>query len=265
MKIIHISDLHFGMNNSQIMNAFFQDIELIKPELIIISGDLTQRAKKKQFLALLAFLQKLSATVLIVPGNHDIPAYNLFERLFAPFRAFKHYIGNRYQSFFTNSITTILGVNSVNPWAIKDGKLAKKRLIDIKTYFSQEKKAINILFFHHNFAHIKGMHKPLENDEQFLSYLKNSEVNIVCTGHLHYAKVSVLYKNNDKPCLILHAGTLLCTRSKDGLNSYYVIDIKNKKTVVDWRVFTGNQFSLHGKYAIDLAEEKAELRQLTLV
>ena len=265
MRIVHISDLHFGMNRLEIADAFLQDLSSVKPELIIISGDLTQRAKDEQFLALQIFLKQLPAEVLVVPGNHDIPLCNVYSRFISPFKAYRHYVGNQFKDKFSNDDIAILGINSVNPYKIKDGKLSKKNLKAINYYFKTEDKSANILFFHHNFDQLKDMHKPLENEKQFLSYLKDSKVNIVCTGHLHFAHVGLIQKNNKKPCLVLHAGSLLCTRSRDGLNSYFVIDIDDHNCSVNWRVFSEQQFIVRTNYSIKLSALDAKLRYLTFI
>lgn len=259
MRIIHISDLHFGMYQDHIREIFLAEIALLKPEIIIISGDLTQRAKKHQFELLQSFLQCLPGIVLVVPGNHDIPLYNLFRRIFYPFHAYKKYIAKRFNAQFSEDSLAILGVNSVDPYQIKDGQLSSKIIKKIKQYFRVEQKAVNILFFHHNFDHIEGLHKPLENETQFLSYLRSSNIDIVCTGHLHFAHVSLIRKNNMKPCLILHAGTLLCTRSRDALNSYFVIDLEGEQCSIDWCVFAKDQFLSRRNYSIKLSEVNAFL------
>lgn len=254
MKIVHISDLHFGLNHEHIAKQFLIDIKQLKPALFIISGDLTHRAEKSQFADLKLFLDALPAPILIVPGNHDIPLYHLIRRLFKPFKNYERYIGNYYSHHFNNETMAILGINSVNPLQVKDGKLSSKNLLKIKSYFEEQQGKLNVLFFHHNFDCIEGLHKPLKNEQQFLKYLKDSAVHIVCTGHLHYAKLSFLTKNDGKPCLVLHAGSLLCTRTRDELNSYYVIDTDNQNCTVDWRVFNGEIFYCKEQYQIDFSK-----------
>lgn len=251
MKLIHISDLHFGLHNPALIECFLQDMAEIKPDIIIISGDLTQRAKPPQYQLLLSFLQRLPAVVLTVPGNHDIPLNNLFARLVYPFKNYKHYIASSFNNEFHNDKLRILGVNSVNPFRVKDGQLTRKIRQQIKDYFSPDFDGINIIFFHHNFDYMEGWHKPLENYRQFVDYLKASPIHIVCTGHLHYANVSVLEKNEEQSCLLLHAGSLLCLRSKDGLNSYYAMTIEQQSCQLQWRVFKQDGFEVFKQYSID--------------
>jgi 3',5'-cyclic AMP phosphodiesterase CpdA len=254
MKIFHISDLHFGMHHKFIIKPFLDDLAAIKPDIILISGDLTQRAMDNQYKEFLSFLEKISIKVCLVPGNHDVPLFNFFTRMFYPFKQYTRYVSANLSAEFENNYVKILGVNSVNPYRIKDGKLSSKTLHYINDYFESSSKGLNILFFHHNFDYLEGLHKPLENYQQFLSYLKESSIDIVCTGHSHYAHISLFEKANQQPCLFLHAGTLLCQRSKDGLNSYYLIETKKKGCKIDWRVFKNNSFNTITAQDIDFSK-----------
>lgn len=251
MKIFHISDLHFGMQQPFIEDHFFKEIETIKPDIILISGDVTQRATSEQFLLFSTFLKKIDGMILVVPGNHDIPLHNFFSRLFSPFKRYNRYVSNNLTSQFENNRVRILGVNSVDPSKIKNGKLSSATLSYIKSYFEPSFNGINILFFHHNFDYLEGLHKPLENYQLFLNYLKDSPIHIVSTGHSHYANITLIEKNNHRSCLILHAGSLLCLRKKDGVNSYYSIETNEHSCKIDWRVFKDWSFQTLSTQEID--------------
>lgn len=246
MNIMHISDLHFGMNNPNLISVFLQEVEELKPEIIIISGDLTQRAMTEQFEAYVAFAEQLPGIILPVPGNHDIPLHphQIFSRLFFPFKQYTHYVHSDNQVQFKNDRVRILGVNSVNPYRVTRGRLSTDTMRHIQSYFAEPFDGLNILFFHHNFDKLEGAHKPLENFQELIDYLKDSTIDIVCAGHSHYANINLIQKNNQKSCVFLHAGSLLCTRSIDGLNSYYHIQLAEKNVTVNWRVFKNNSFPL---------------------
>ena len=251
MRIIQISDLHFGMHNPAIIEPFFEDLAVLKPEIIIISGDVTQRAMQEQYQQLQVFLKRLPAPFLIVPGNHDIPLYDPFSRLFHPFKRYKQYISSQLESSFCNEEVNILGVNSVTPYKIKDGTLDHQTLNLIKNHFSSTSSQLNILFFHHNLNYFSGMHHPLNDAQEFINYLKDSPIHVVCTGHLHYATLKLISKNEVGSCALLHAGSLCCQRTKDKMNSFYLIDSNNLKCTIDWRVFNTNSFSSHQMYSLD--------------
>ncbi|MGM9455229.1 metallophosphoesterase family protein [Legionella bozemanae] len=251
MKIIHISDLHFGMHNPEIIESLLDDLTLLNPDVIIISGDLTQRARSEQYKQLLGFLQRLTMPLLIVPGNHDIPFDNPIYRFLHPFKRYKEYISAQLEVSFNNKEVNILGVNSATPYQIKDGRLSQKTLGRIKNHFSCNSKQLNILFFHHNLKYFSGMHHPLNNAEEFIDYLKESPIHIVCTGHLHYANLTLITKNQGEQCALLHAGSTSCLRTKDEKNSYYSINTDQLKCSIDWRVFVNNAFTSHKIYELD--------------
>ncbi len=86
------------------------------------------------------------------------------------------------------------------------------------------------------------MHQPLINADQLLQYLQNSPIHIICTGHLHYANVHLIPKQNKQYCALLHAGSTFCQRTKDGTNSYFFIKTQQLSCTIDWRVLKKNIF-----------------------
>lgn len=254
MRMIHISDLHFGHENADIIQAFLSDCDTLKPDLIIISGDLTQRARKKQFQSLTRFLNALDCTTLMVPGNHDVPLWNPYERIIRPFYRYMKFTQSDITTKWSNAQIKVLGLCSVDPTNIKNGQLSQHDFESITNYFKPSTEQVNLLFFHHNFDYRSGAHKPLENHQAFMKCLLSSHVDIICTGHLHFAQTATFRKNNTKPCLSIHAGSLSCKRSKDNLNSYYCVDLKKRQCHVQWRVFRGQAFSSENEYDINLEQ-----------
>ena len=92
MKILHVSDLHFGHHDPALAAGFADDINAQKPDLVVASGDFTQIGTKEEFEQAREFLDKLHAPVFAVPGNHDVPAVNIFRRFFNPYGLYRRYI-----------------------------------------------------------------------------------------------------------------------------------------------------------------------------
>ena len=86
--IVHLSDLHFGKVDKSRINPLINIITGIKPDLVIISGDLTQRATEKEYKEAKKFIKKIKRPVFIIPGNHDIPLFNVYRRLISPFKKY---------------------------------------------------------------------------------------------------------------------------------------------------------------------------------
>src|SRR5215203_4778208 len=97
--LVHLSDLHFGALREEIVNPLVQAIEEARPDLIVVSGDLTQRARPSQFIEARAFLDRLRFKKLIVPGNHDVPLYNLYARFRDALGRYRRYICSNAEPF----------------------------------------------------------------------------------------------------------------------------------------------------------------------
>ncbi|MCC5791256.1 MAG: metallophosphoesterase [Legionellaceae bacterium] len=259
MKIVHISDLHFGRHQDAIVDCFLKDLSSLNPDLILISGDLTHRATSGQYQQLQYFLKQLKAVVLMVPGNHDIPLYNLVERFFSPFAKYKRYVQPNLTVRYGNELIRILGVNSVDPYRVKNGRLSAATMEAIEDYFSPAFNGLNLLFLHHNFDYREGLHKPLRNYAALLAYLKKSAVHLVCNGHVHYANICLLEKQNQRACLMLHAGSLLSERTKDGCNSYYILEADHQRCQISWRVLKNAAFHTLKQYDFDRSKNFVSL------
>ena len=122
--IAHISDVHFGREDPEIVAGLLASVERAKPDVVVVSGDLTQRAKKRQFRAARAFLRELpKVPQIVVPGNHDVSTTNLFERAIRPLARYRRYITEDMNPFYEDDEVAIAGLNTVRIAAVKDGRL----------------------------------------------------------------------------------------------------------------------------------------------
>ena len=112
MKILHISDLHFGHHDSAIAAGFADDINAQKPDLVVASGDFTQIGSKDEFELARDFLDKLEARVFAVPGNHDVPAVNILRRFFDPYGLYKRYIDRNLEPFLEMDGVVLVGMRT---------------------------------------------------------------------------------------------------------------------------------------------------------
>ena len=109
--ILHLSDLHFGTEKPECLEAIRQFCQTHPLEAVVVSGDLTQRARLSQFLACKRFLDQLETPYLVIPGNHDIPLYHLWNRLFNPFTRYQLFFGELEPTLETDNFY-LVGVNS---------------------------------------------------------------------------------------------------------------------------------------------------------
>src|SRR5215212_3531519 len=130
--IVHLSDMHFGRVDYAIVERLREKIGEINPHLVIVSGDLTQRARSHQFIEAKEFLDSLPQPQIVVPGNHDIPMHNIFARFFSPLEKYKKYITDDLQPFYADEEIAVVGVNTARSLTIKDGRINARQIAQIK-------------------------------------------------------------------------------------------------------------------------------------
>src|SRR5271166_2836489 len=130
--IAHLSDLHFGRHDAAVAEALVADLAALRPDLVVISGDLTQRARRGEFAAARAFLDRLPAPFIAVPGNHDVPLYDLVRRTFRPLHRFARYITDLSHPFFADAEIAVLGINTARSMAISSGRISHDQMQAIR-------------------------------------------------------------------------------------------------------------------------------------
>ena len=127
--LLQISDPHFGTERPRVVDALLALIESMPPDLIFMSGDLTQRARRAQFGAARAFVDKLGETpTLIVPGNHDIPLFNLFARVFHPYANHQRVFGRELEPVYESPELLVIALNTTRPYRHKDGEVSMQQI-----------------------------------------------------------------------------------------------------------------------------------------
>jgi len=195
LKLLHISDLHFGPPFVELVGeAALRIAPLLKPDAVIISGDLTQRARREQFLAAKKFLLQLpKVPQLVISGNHDVPLYRLFERWRNPHRLYKEIISEELNPVLRMDRAVIVGLDSTAPrTAISNGRIDKWQLDACAEAFRAMPPGLaRIVVAHHHFAPAPDylrdsvMPKAKRSIERFVDL----NVDLVLGGHLHRAYI----------------------------------------------------------------------------
>lgn len=227
IKIIHLSDLHFGTEQAELVDLLLENIQILQPDIILISGDLTQRARKNQFRQAKHFITNLPSKVLCVPGNHDIALYNLLERILYPFYKYKKWINDSLCAALVENNIAILGINSVTPYKPMGGYVTKGQLNLVKDFFqSQAEKPLKIIVMHHNLIRSER-HKIINDAEKLIDIFMQCNVNMILCGHIHAAHIETLTNQyHTKPFYVITAGTAISTRTREP-NSFNVIGIND--------------------------------------
>jgi 3',5'-cyclic AMP phosphodiesterase CpdA len=226
--IIHLSDLHFGRVNSAILQPLVQFIRETKPDLVAVSGDLTQRARTREYLAAREFLRSIPFPQIVVPGNHDVPLHNVFSRMVRGLDRYQRYITPDLQPFFGDDEIAVVGVNTARGLTWKDGRINRRQLRKLrKTFDAVPKERTRIVVTHHPFdlpANTQG--RVVGRSRLAIKTIAECQVDVLLAGHFHIADVGYTAKRYSIPgysALIVSSGTSTSTRGRGQPNSLNMI------------------------------------------
>jgi 3',5'-cyclic AMP phosphodiesterase CpdA len=236
--IIHLSDLHFGRSLPSLVDPLVQVIERRAPHLLVISGDLTQRARNSQFRKAKDFLSRLPCPLLTVPGNHDIPLYAVWGRFFNPFSKYQHYISEELDPCYRDDEIAVMGINSVRRLKFKEGRINIRQLERTQEFFSTVPAGVvKIIVTHHPFNLPEGYNgKYIQRASMAFEYFRELGIDLLLSGHLHTTLgryKNTEYKLKDRKPLIIQAGTTISTRLRLEPNSFNIILVDNPRIRVE--------------------------------
>lgn len=226
LTILHISDLHFGPPyEANVGDALLRVAGQLAPDVIVASGDFTQRAKAAQFAAARAFLDRLPGVPLVVvPGNHDIPLYRIFERLLSPYALYRKYISQELDSVVRREDAVIVALNTTAPWtAITNGRIQRRQLDFCDEAFRDAPAgAARIIVAHHHFApapDYDDRHDVMRRAKAALDRFTELDVDLILGGHLHRAYIGNsldVYPSKDRTSgiVIVQSGTTTSGRGR---------------------------------------------------
>jgi 3',5'-cyclic AMP phosphodiesterase CpdA len=195
ITMLHISDLHFGPPYvPRVGEALRLAARALEPDVIVASGDFTQRAKREQFAAARAYLDSLpDAPVLAVPGNHDVPLFRVLERLFDPYRWYREHIRQELDYVFRTDGAIFVALNSTSPLrAITNGRISGGQLEFAHRAFRDASPGdLKVVVAHHHFAPAPDYEggQVMPRAKRAIDVFTELEVDIILGGHLHRAYI----------------------------------------------------------------------------
>lgn len=250
-RIVHLSDLHFGAHDERLVQAVQQEVDALKPDLVVISGDFTQRARTEQFREACAFLESLrdrGHEVLGVPGNHDVPLYDVLRRFLSPLARYRRFIDETLCPFVELPGVAVLGINTARSLTVKDGRINKDQVAFIQETFSRTASAaMRILVTHHPLFALEiggEVERAIGRQELALDAVEESGVDMVLAGHNHHASsqdASDLVTRAGG-VLVVQAGTATSTRVREQEQSFNSIDIADGIVTLTVHGWKGQQF-----------------------
>jgi 3',5'-cyclic AMP phosphodiesterase CpdA len=237
--VVHLSDLHFGRVDPRLVAPLVQTIQAIAPDLIAVSGDLTQRARRSQFVQARAFLERLPFPTIIVPGNHDVPLYNIVARFLSPLTGYRRYIAHDLEPVFVDEEMIVVGLNSARSVVFS----GSGRLNEAQVQLAAERlghaapHVVKIVVTHHPFELPEGHGEEhlIGRSRMAMEQLARVGADLFLAGHLHVSHVgrtAERYKISGHSALVVQAGTM-STRGRGELNSFNVVRLARPRITVD--------------------------------
>ena len=243
--LVHLSDLHFGRVDQSLIAPLTALIARTAPDVLVVSGDLTQRARSSEFIAARTFLDTLSPPRILVPGNHDISLHNLLDRFARPLAKYTRYITSDLQPFYEDTEIAIAGINTARSLTVKDGKISRTQIAQLQERFrAVADDVVKVVVSHHPFD-LPGNYassKLVGHANAAVNALAGSGVDLLLAGHLHASHAGTTasrYPINGYAALTVQAGTATSTRGRGEANSFNIIRIARQQITIDritWNV-----------------------------
>jgi 3',5'-cyclic AMP phosphodiesterase CpdA len=252
--LAHLSDLHFGRLDDAVLPALTRAIQDAKPDVVVVSGDLTQRARHREFAEARRFLDRLPTPQIVVPGNHDVPMHDVLSRWLSPLANYRRYISEDPEPFYADDEIAVLGINTARSNVIKGGRINREQVArGCALLEGAGKDATRIIVTHHPFD-LPGSEEGgamVGRADMAMAGFAGCRVDLILSGHMHVSHRSasaVRYRIPGYSSLMVQAGTATSSRRRGELNSYNIIRIERPRIAIDTLTWDGGKsdFALSG-------------------
>jgi 3',5'-cyclic AMP phosphodiesterase CpdA len=247
--IAHISDLHFGTEDPVVAAALLAELDGRAgpaPSVVAVSGDLTQRARRREFRAARAFLDRVPGPVIVVPGNHDVPLYHLFARLLHPTARYRAAITEDLAPLHADDEIAVAGINTAHGLTVKDGRVTRAMAEAVRARLAPLPARWKVVVAHHPFALPAGAPESdrVDGAADALAILEDAGVQLVLSGHLHvaYSSDPTAFRSDDHAVVNANAGTCMSRRLRGEPNAYNWITLDGEQIDIVNRVWDGARF-----------------------
>jgi 3',5'-cyclic AMP phosphodiesterase CpdA len=228
--LVHLSDLHFGRVDRTVADALATLIARLDPQVVAVSGDLTQRARRSQFREARRFLDLLPQPRIIVPGNHDIPLFNLPARLLNPLGGYRRYITADLQPLHADGEIAVLGLNTTRATSLKGGAVQYDDVPSLCEALGRlNPDAVKVIVGHHPFGE-RPAGRALEGgaEARAIAQLAQAGADVFLTGHRHLSytgHTAERYDISGRSAIVVEAGTATSTRRRGEANAFNLLHI----------------------------------------
>ncbi|MFP3943161.1 MAG: metallophosphoesterase family protein [Alphaproteobacteria bacterium] len=265
---VHLSDLHFGRTEARLTHGLLAELHKLEPEVTVISGDLTQKAKRREFEEAVEFMEHMPGAPFVVPGNHDLPGWNVIGRFLRRFARFRRYIGPEMNPVYQDEDLALVGLNTartlVYHWNWSHGRVSHSQLDTVaETFGDAPESALRVVVMHHPMA--APEHKPNQKlvgrARRAAEGFAQAQTDMVLTGHLHTVLVSDLrssYPDIGRSIWSFQGGTSLSDRLRGEPNSFRMFRWSAPRLRTELFEWTGRRFECTGTHEFIRTENGLE-------
>jgi 3',5'-cyclic AMP phosphodiesterase CpdA len=217
--LLQISDTHFGTERAHVAEALLRLAHQLKPAVAVVSGDVTQRARRSQFEAAREFVSRLEApAVVAIPGNHDIPLFNVLARSFYPYAGFERAFGKQPDPQWQSDDFLVTAVNTTRWYRHKDGEVSAQQIESVSRHLrAATNYQLRVVVTHQPVHVLRGseVHNRLHGHEAAIEAWTQAGADIIMGGHIHLPYIAPLhehYPQLPRRCWVVQAGTAVSSR-----------------------------------------------------
>lgn len=248
--LAHLSDLHFGRIDPAVLQPLRRRLAALAPDVVVVSGDLTQRARSHQFREARAFLDSLPGPQVVVPGNHDVPLYNVFQRFFRPLAKYRRHFAHELEPEYVDGEIAVIGINTARSFVFKGGRINEAQVERIRGRLCRlHEQVVKIVVTHHPFdmpPHWEDQHQVVGRAAMAMKALARCGADVLIAGHMHRShagETGDTLEAGGRSALLVGAGTATSTRGRGEANSFNLLRIDARRiSVEEWAWHGAGEF-----------------------